>query len=105
VPGDISQSKERQLKPVRIISERIKSNSIVIWFFRNRNYFSYDLTTNIGGEGFCIPRKGRFKSYQEARQAAYDFIIQGHTSPKQKEILQQFRFIKDYAQLGLFDAM
>jgi hypothetical protein len=90
-------------EPFKTVGEKIKNNWIAIDFFTKGGLFYFGLSTFIADGGIGFPPRQQYPSYDEAKKAAYDCIINFHRSLKQQEILRAFKFIKDFAQCDLFD--
>jgi hypothetical protein len=87
----------------KTIKEQIKNNSIKIRFLTKGKSFYFDISTFIANAGIGLPPYEKYSSFSKANKAVYDCLIARHPDPKQQEILHQFKFIKDFGQLELFD--
>jgi hypothetical protein len=93
----------RKKKPFRVLEERLKYNYIVIELFKRRKIFSFGVLTSIGDGGIGHPEHGTYRSYFEAKNAALHYVVDCHTSPRQKTLLRKFRLMEDIDQPLLFD--
>jgi hypothetical protein len=87
----------------KTIEEKVKNNWINIGFFTRNKKFYFDLSTSIVIGGIGFPPRNSYPSFNEAKKAVYNCLITHHKDPKQQEILYQFKFIKDFGQLDLFE--